>query len=76
MKKTTGIVIAIVTGLAGLGLGGCNERTLFKENDPLTRRRVEYYSSYSGETTRVARDRQKHNNEWGFGPNLFGGRDN
>jgi hypothetical protein len=67
-----GLLAMIGVMLAG-GLGGCNEKTLWKDNDRILQQRVDHFDS---ETTQVARQRRKQQNEWGFGPNLFRGGDN
>jgi hypothetical protein len=69
------IALLAIIAAAGLATGGCNERTLFKDNDLAIQRRVEFYGSYDSETSAVSRSRKKQQMEWGFGPNIGMGGD-
>jgi hypothetical protein len=61
-------ILVLAAGMVFLA-GGCNsQRTLFRDTDVASSRKVGYFGSYDSETAHAAAERRKHNDEWGFGP--------
>ena len=63
----------VLGALLVAGLGGCNQRSLFKDTDVAAQRRLRSFDTYDSESAKAAADRRKQQSEWGFGPPMLFG---